>query len=121
MSPRPTDSTLYVIVNARVDRGFGVVPNRAVLIAAQTFATMNRIATKAVLSQTYDAAQREGFGFHLTYIGADIPDPGGTGFETVGTRALYGYGDERGRAGSFWITKLSQVEVQKTAADEAKP
>ena len=114
----PNDPVMYVIVNARIDPGFGMVPNTAIAIAAQSFSTMNRIATKAVLAQTYDAAMREGFGFHLTYIGADVPERGGTGFETPAMRELYGYGYDRGRAGSFWITKLSQVEVQKDASKQ---
>lgn len=113
-APTPQNQAgMYVIVNARIDPGFQVLPNKAVAIATQSFSTMNRVATKAVLAQTYDAATREGFGFHLTYIGTDIGDQGGTGFETDAMRKLYAYGFDKARAGSFWITKLSQVEVAK--------
>ena len=120
--PGPSaDPVLYVIVNSRIDPGFEVVPDKAIAIAAQSFSTMNRIATKAVLAQTYDAAAREGFGFHLTYIGADVPERGGTGFETPAMRELYGYGFEKARTGSFWVTRLSQVEVQKDAAKKVDP
>jgi predicted patatin/cPLA2 family phospholipase len=111
-----TRPDLYVIVNSRIDPTFELVPNEVEAIAAHSFSTMNRIATKAVLAQTYDAALREGFAFHLSYIGKDLPDSGGTGFETDGMRRLYEYGYEKGRSGSFWVTALSQVEAAKEAA-----
>ena len=112
---------LYVIVNGRLDPGFKVLPNKAVAIAAQSFVTMNRVGAKAVLAQTYDAAKREGFGFHLTYIGPDLPDAGGSGFETAAMRRVYGYGFDKALSGSFWITKLSQVEARKDAATPTAP
>jgi predicted acylesterase/phospholipase RssA len=111
---------LYVIVNSRIDPGFEIVPNQAEAIAAHSFSTMNRIATKAVLAQTYNAAASEGFRFHLSYIGKDHPESGGTGFETASMRALYEYGYEKARAGSFWVTKLSQVEAAKEAATASR-
>ena len=82
---------------------------------------MNRIGVKAVLAQTYAVAGREGFAFHLSYIGKDLPDSGGTGFETDAMRRLYDYGYEKARSGSFWVTKLSQVETAKEAENAAKP
>jgi len=115
-SPRPA---MYVIVNARLDPGFEIVPNQVEAIAAHSFTTMNRIATKAVLAETYNAANREGFGFHLTYFGKDLVDSGGTGFETDAMRRFYDYGYEKGHTGSFWVTKLSEVEVAKEAAEMA--
>jgi predicted acylesterase/phospholipase RssA len=115
-SPRPA---MYVIVNARLDPGFEIVPNQVEAIAAHSFTTMNRIATKAVLAETYNAANREGFGFHLTYVGKDLVDSGGTGFETDAMRRFYDYGYEKGHTGSFWVTKLSEVEVAKEAAETA--
>ena len=78
---------------------------------------MNRIATKAVLAETYNAANREGFSFHLTYVGKDLVDSGGTGFETDAMRQFYNYGYEKARAGSFWVTKLSEVEAAKEAIE----
>jgi predicted acylesterase/phospholipase RssA len=108
---------MYLIVNARLDPGFEIVPNQAEAIAEHSFATMNRIATKAVLAQTYNAARREGFKFNLTYIGKDLTDSGGTGFETDAMRRLYRYGYGKARSGSFWVTKLSEVEEARSATD----
>ena len=116
-----TRPDLYIIVNSRIDPSFEIVPNQLEAIAAHTFATMNRIGVKAVLAQTYAVAGREGFAFHLSYIGKDLPDSGGTGFETDAMRRLYDYGYEKARSGSFWATKLSQVETAKEAENAAKP
>ena len=57
---RNSKPAVYVIVNARVDPGFEVVPNQIEAIAAQSSTTMNRVATRAVLAQTFEVAKREG-------------------------------------------------------------
>jgi hypothetical protein len=101
---------------AHSDPGFEVVPNQVEAIAAQSFTTMNRVGVKAVLAQTYSVANREGLSFHLSYVDRDHPDSGGTGFETDAMRRLYDYGYEKARSGSFWVTKLSQIEAAKEAA-----
>ena len=113
---RAARPALYVIVNARIDPGFAVVPDQVEAIAAQSLSTLNRVGTKAVLAETYDVASREGLSFHLSYIGQDHPDSGGTGFETDAMRQLYDYGYEKARSGAFWMTELSQIEAAKDAA-----
>jgi predicted acylesterase/phospholipase RssA len=112
---RAARPALYVIVNSRIDPGFAVVPNQVEAIAAQSFSTLNRVGIKAVLAETYSVATREGLGFHLSYIGQDHPDSGGTGFETDAMRQLYDYGYEKARSGAFWVTELSQIEAAKDA------
>jgi hypothetical protein len=66
-----------------------------------------------VLAQTYSVARREGLSFHLSYVGKDFVDNGGSGFETEAMRRLYAYGVEKARTGQFWETELPQVEVSK--------
>ena len=115
---RAVRPALYVIVNGRIDPGFAVVPDQVEAIAAQSFSTLNRVGTKAVLAETYDVAVREGLNFHLSYIGRDHPDSGGTGFETDAMRRLYDYGHDKALSGAFWVTELSQIEAAKDAAEE---
>jgi predicted acylesterase/phospholipase RssA len=117
---RDVRPALYLIVNARIDAGFEVVPNQAEVIAARAFTTMNRVGTQAVLAQTYNVASREGLSFHLSYVGKDVPYTGGTGFETDAMRQLYAYGYEKSRSDSFWETKPPQIEAAKEAAKSAK-
>jgi hypothetical protein len=116
---RAVRPALYVIVNGRIDPGFAVVPDQTEAIAAQSLSTLNRVGTKAVLAQTYDVAVRQGLSFHLSYIGRDHPDSGGTGFETDAMRQLYDYGYEKARSGAFWVTDLSQIEAAKDEAETA--
>ena len=116
---RAVRPALYVIVNGRIDPGFAVVPDQAGAIAAQSLSTLNRVGTKAVLAETYDAAAREGLSFHVSYIDRDHPDSGGTGFETDAMRKLYDYGYEKARSGAFWVTELAQIEAAKDAAKAA--
>jgi predicted acylesterase/phospholipase RssA len=116
---RATHPALYVIVNARINPGFAVVPDQAEAIAAQSLSTLNRTSTKAVLAETYDVASREGLSFHLSYIGQDHPDRGGTGFETDAMRRLYDYGYEKAHSGALWVTDLSQIEAAKDAGKAA--
>jgi predicted acylesterase/phospholipase RssA len=109
-APRPR---FYAIVNGRLDPSFEVVPNQVAAIAAHSFATMNRVGTKAVLAETYNVAGREGFSYHLSYIDRDFPSSGGTGFETAAMRRLYDYGHQKARSGAFWMTGPSQTDPVK--------
>jgi hypothetical protein len=77
---------------------------------------MTRVETEAVLAQTYKVATSEGLGFNLSYIGKDIPDSGGTGFETDTMQRLFAYGYKRASAGSFWENKPPQIETAKAMA-----
>jgi predicted acylesterase/phospholipase RssA len=113
---RGTRPDLYVIANTRLDPVFEVVPNQATAIAANSFTTMNRIGIRAVLAETYNVARHDGFAFHLSYIGSDLPDSGGTGFETDSMRQLYDYGYQKARSGPFWVTQLSQMQANDGAS-----
>jgi hypothetical protein len=117
---------LYVIVNARLDAGFEVVKDASDAIATRAFGVMNRVETAAVLEQTYNASKRNGMGFHLGYIGKDVPDNGGTGFETDRMRALFENGHAKALGGELWRNKPPQVEkavatAQPSAGAADKP
>jgi hypothetical protein len=118
--PHDVRQNLYVIVNAPLDAGFKVVPNKAEAIAARSFGVMSRVETEAVLAQTYKVATSDGLGFNLSYIGQDIPDSGGKGFKTETMRRLFAYGYSKASAGSFWENKPPQVETGKAMARRRK-
>ena len=115
-----TRPILYMIVNSHIDPSFEEVPQQAEAIAMRTFATMNRANTLAVLAQTYNASRRDGFSFNLSYVGRDMPEGGGTGFETEHMRALYRYGYDKARTSSLWEAKPPQVEVKEAAETAAR-
>lgn len=111
---------LYIILNTRIDPGFEVVPNQTFEIATRSLSTMNRVGAQAALTQVFKFASHTGLSFHLSYIGKDAPASGDTGFETQAMRQLYAYGYEKGRRGSFWETKLPQIEAAQKAAKTAE-
>ena len=111
---------LYVIVNQRIGPDFEVVPDQTLKIAERSIGTMTRVGTQAALAQTYKFARGKSMGFHLSYIGEDAPKTPGSDFETETMRSLYAYGHEKARAGSFWETKVPQIETAKEAAKTAE-
>ncbi len=113
---RGARQNLYVIINARLDAGFRIVPNQTEAIAARSFGVMNRVDTEAVLAQTYTVAIRDGLGFNLSYIGTDIAESGGSGFETDTMRQLFEYGYAKASSGPFWENKPPQVGTAKAIA-----
>jgi predicted patatin/cPLA2 family phospholipase len=96
-------TSIYILINNKVERDFQLVPNRTVDIAARASASATKTQTRSVLYETYDFARRNKFGFNLTYIDKEIPSPTSAGFEANYMRALYQYGYERARAGDFWV------------------
>ena len=117
ISPRGSRPQLYIIINAPIEPSFEVVPNNLEGIASRSFAVMNRVGAQAVLVQTSKAAAREGMKFHLTYIDKNVPEKGTTGFETETMRRLYEYGYQKALRGSFWETRVPQIEVARDAAE----
>jgi predicted patatin/cPLA2 family phospholipase len=96
-------TSIYILINNKVERDFQLVPNRTVDIAARASASATKTQTRSVLYETYDFARRNKFGFNLTYIDKEIPSPTSAGVEANYMRALYQYGYERARAGDFWV------------------
>jgi predicted acylesterase/phospholipase RssA len=111
-----TRRVLYVIVNDRVEPTFEVVPQQTEAIGRRSVAAISRADTQAVLDQTYSFAQRQRFSFNLTYVGKDMPENGGTGYDTEYMLQLYRYGHDKALSGSFWEKKPLQLEAKKEAA-----
>jgi hypothetical protein len=116
----PAQPQLYVIVNQRIGPDFEVVPDQTLKIAERSIGTMTRVGTQAALAQTYKFARSKSMGFHLSYIGEDAPKTPGSDFATGTMRDLYAYGHDKARAGSFWETKVPQIETAKEAAKTAE-
>ena len=51
-------------------------------------------------------------GYNISYIGKDIDEPKGAGFDTAYMRRLYEYGYAKARSGTFW---------EKSPPDEPAP
>jgi predicted patatin/cPLA2 family phospholipase len=94
---------IYILINNTVERDFELVPNSTIDIAARASASVTKTQTRSILYQTFDFARRNNLGFNLTYIDKSVHSPGLTGFETSYMRALYRYGYDKAKGGSFWV------------------
>ncbi|HVY59389.1 MAG TPA: patatin-like phospholipase family protein [Xanthobacteraceae bacterium] len=94
---------IYILVNNKVEPDFQVVPNRTVEIAGRASSSSVLTVTRSVLFGTYRFAQRNHFGFNLTYVDKEIPPPKSVGFDTAYMRSLFDYGFEKARSPSLWV------------------
>ncbi len=95
--------TAYVIRNARLDPEWTNVDRRTMGIAGRAISTM--IATSGIndVLRIYNTTQMDEVGFQLAFIGADFDGVLNTPFEQSYMRALYAYGQARGRAENAWV------------------
>jgi predicted acylesterase/phospholipase RssA len=98
--PRPT---LFILLNNRIEPTFHVVEDTTSQIAIRAFATKNKQDTRAILSSTYQLAQRNKMDFNLTFIDGSIPETSLAGFDTDYMRALYKAGYDKARNGGVWV------------------
>ena len=91
-------------------------PEQSEAVGKHSVTAISRADAQAVLNQTYSFAQRQRFSFNLTYVGKDMPENGGTGYETEYMLQLYRYGYDKARSGSFWEKKPPQREARQEAA-----
>ncbi len=94
--------TLYVLMNAKIDTDFQLVPDTTADIGTRSVSTLIKNGSRADLVDTWQAARARGIGFNVASIGREVKTENGAGFDTAYMRRLYAYGEERGRSGRFW-------------------
>jgi len=119
--PNGPQTKIYILMNNKVERDFQVVPNSTVDIAARASSSATKTQTRSLLYETYEFAQRNKFGFNLSYIGKDVPSSKSPGFETKYMRGLYQYGYERARAGDFWAKAPPYDEFSQNGGRRQRP
>jgi predicted acylesterase/phospholipase RssA len=104
---------MYIVINTMPLPDFQPTEDRTTAVVGRTIGMSLNQQIRLDLSATYDAAQRSGFSFSLTYIRpedvASLPGSGPLGFETERMRRLYEIGYQRGSSGAFWQTKPPDV------------
>jgi predicted acylesterase/phospholipase RssA len=101
LGPRPR-LTIYVLINDKIDREFEVVPNGAINIAARASSLVEKTLLRSVLYETFASTRRDNIRLHLTYIDKDVPTSGLLEFKTSEMQALYRYGYDKAKTGTFW-------------------
>ncbi|QAU39693.1 alpha/beta hydrolase [Bradyrhizobium guangdongense] len=97
---------IYILVNKKIERNFELVANSTIDVASRSLSSITQSQTRSIILSTYDFAQRNHLGFHLSYIERDYPAPPSEGFDTAYMRALYQYGYEKAAAGQAWTSRM---------------
>ncbi|WP_249154184.1 patatin-like phospholipase family protein [Bradyrhizobium manausense] len=97
---------IYILVNKKIERNFELVANSTIDVASRSLSSITQSQTRSIIFSTYDFAQRNHLGFHLSYIERDYPAPPSEGFDTGYMRALYQYGYEKAAGGQAWTSRL---------------
>jgi hypothetical protein len=97
---------IYILVNKKIERNFELVANSTIDVASRSLSSITQSQTRSIIFSTYDFAQRNHLGFHLSYIERDYPAPPSEGFDTAYMRALYQYGYEKAAGGQAWTSRM---------------
>lgn len=104
--PDSAKMDIYILVNKKIERNFELVANSTIDVASRSLSSITQSQTRAIIFSTYDFAQRNHLGFHLSYIERDYPAPPSEGFDTGYMRALYQYGYEKAAGGRAWTSRM---------------
>ncbi|MGY4504897.1 putative patatin/cPLA2 family phospholipase [Bradyrhizobium sp. GM24.11] len=97
---------IYILVNKKIERNFELVANSTIDVASRSLSSITQSQTRSIIFSTYDFAQRNHLGFHLSYIERDYPAPPSEGFDTGYMQALYQYGYEKAAGGQAWTSRM---------------
>ena len=95
-------ATAYIIRNGRLDPEWATVERSTLSIAGRAINTMIAASGYNDVLRMYNAAQRDGIGFNLAYIGTDFTQKPPSPFDQGYMRALFDYGYKRARRGYDW-------------------
>jgi predicted acylesterase/phospholipase RssA len=103
--------TAWVVRNGRVDVEPGRV-NRGIFgIARRSIETLLHFSGISDIQRIYLTTLRDGVAFRLAAISQDFDAPRPQPFDTGFMRALFAYGEERGRSGTGWVERPPPVGV----------
>lgn len=99
---RAQNVDFYVIVNNALMPEFDITQNRTLSVMARAYSIFLKSQAQSELTALYNYAKRNGAGFHLATIGAQVPysmlDP----FDTNYMRAVYNLGYSGISSGTLW-------------------
>jgi hypothetical protein len=98
------DTTAWVIRNGRVDVAITDPPGGIFSIARRSAQTLLHFSSINDLDRIYLTTYRDRIGFRLQSIGEDFDTPRPRFFDNGYMRALFAYGEARGRNMASWMT-----------------
>ena len=98
------ETTAWVIRNGRVDVAITDPPGGIFSIARRSAQTLLHFSSINDLDRIYLSTYRDRIGFRLQSIGPDFDTPRPRFFDNAYMRALFAYGEARGRDLTSWVT-----------------
>lgn len=98
------ETTAWVIRNGRVDVAITDPPGGIFSIARRSAQTLLHFSSLNDLDRIYLSTYRDRIGFRLQSIGQDFKVPRPRFFDNGYMRALFAYGEARGRDPASWVT-----------------
>ena len=98
------ETTAWVIRNGRVDVAITDPPGGIFSIARRSAQTLLHFSSINDLDRIYLSTYRDRIGFRLQSIGPDFDTPRPRFFDNAYMRALFAYGEARGRDVTSWVT-----------------
>lgn len=100
---------MYIVINTMPLPDFTATADRTPTVVGRSIGLAMNQQIRLDLQSTYEAAQRRGFAYNLTYIRPEdagaLPTTDPLGFDTERMRRLYDIGFERASSGSFWQSR----------------
>jgi hypothetical protein len=98
------ETTAWVIRNGRVDVAITDPPGGIFSIARRSAQTLLHFSSINDLDRIYLSTYRDRIGFRMQSIGPDFDTPRPRFFDNAYMRALFAYGEARGRDVTSWVT-----------------
>ena len=108
-------TSLFIIMNSKIDPDFTVVANTAAAIVPRSVSTLIREQAHSDLVDTLRVARRSGIAVRLSAIDRDVPASTGAGFSTRSMRRLYDLGLEKARSGRLWQSTVVSSRQEASA------
>lgn len=104
---------MYIVINTMPLPDFKPTEDRTTSVVGRTIGLSLNQQIRLDLQTTYEAAQKKGFSFNLTYIrpedSAALPNTDPLGFDTERMRRLYEIGYQRASSGTFWQSRPPDI------------
>jgi len=111
--------TIWVVRNGRMDVEAENVNRGLFSIASRSIATLLHFSGVGDINRIFLTAQRDGIDFRLSYIGSNFRAQRGGAFDQAFMRALFDYGEAKGRSGAAWAMVPPATGTLAATADRA--
>jgi predicted acylesterase/phospholipase RssA len=103
------ERTAWVVRNGRMDVEWATTERSVLSISARSALTLLQFSGLNDVVRTNLVTLRDGVQFRLAFVGPEFRTPRPQPFDQAFMRALFAYGQERGRSGDRWVSTLLPI------------